>query len=233
MSNLLNVAKENYRNACQYSNVTDFWSLYYCRVFASIFVAIIRKTSITPNHLTYSSLIMHIIGISFLIKMNFIIAAILLMIGQVLDAADGQLAIIKDMKTVYGSYLDLIFDAIKDLLSYSVLLWLYIGTSYEIAGILSFLLVSLSLILDWVNRHALNIIKPPKDIISSRPTFKQKYGIQFWTCPIRNFIIVISLLLQSPHWILLYSSIVGLYLTVKKYFIILFKIKSLFSQPNS
>ena len=134
MPNLISIAKINYKQACAESNVTDFWTLYFCRVFASILVTIFQKTNITPNQLTYLSLLSHIIGIIFLVKMNFIIAPLIIMFGQVLDAADGQLAIMKNMKTIYGSYLDLIVDALKDLISYSVLLWLFIGSEYEIMG---------------------------------------------------------------------------------------------------
>ena len=123
MSNFFNIAKKNFKNACAESNVTDFWSIYFCRFFASIFVTMIRKTKIIPNHLTYASLFIHIIGILFFIRSNFIIAAVLLSMGQILDAADGQLALIKGMKTIYGSYLDLIIDALKDLISFSVFLW--------------------------------------------------------------------------------------------------------------
>ena len=217
MSKFIYIAKTNYQQACANSNVTDFWSVYYCRAIASIFVAMIRKTSITPNQITYLSLIFHIIGVSFLIKMNYIVAPLMIMFGQVLDAADGQLAIIKEMKTIYGSYLDLIVDALKDLISYSVLLWLFIGTEYEIIGIISLFLVSISLILDWVNRHFLNIIKPKIENKRAKQSFREKFGIQFWTCPIRNFLIVISLLAKHPHWIIIYSVSIGLYLTGKRY----------------
>ena len=217
MSKFIYIAKTNYQKACANSNVTDFWSVYYCRVIASIFVTMIRKTSITPNHLTYLSLIIHIIGVSFLIKMNYVVAPLMIMLGQVLDAADGQLAIIKEMKTIYGSYIDLIVEALKDLISYSILLWLFIGTEYEIVGIISLFLVSFSLILDWVNRHIINLVKPEKEFKPSNHTFREKFGIQFWTCPIRNFLIVISLLAKNPHWILIYSVTIGLYLTGKRY----------------
>ena len=119
-SNFINIAKTNFNNACAESNVTDFWSIYFCRFFASIFVTMIRKTKIIPNHITYGSLFIHIIGILFFIRSNYIIAAVFLSIGQILDSADGQLASIKGMKTIYGAYLDLIIDALKDLISFSV-----------------------------------------------------------------------------------------------------------------
>ena len=70
MQNFINIARKNYKQACSDSNVTDFWTLYCCRVFASIFVVIIRKTGITPNQLTYFSLVIHVIGILFLIKIR-------------------------------------------------------------------------------------------------------------------------------------------------------------------
>ena len=224
MSKFISIAKANYQQACADSNVTDFWSVYYCRVIASILVTIIRKTSITPNQLTYLSLVVHIIGIVFLVKMNYIVSPLMIMFGQVLDAADGQLAIIKEMQTIYGSYLDLIVDALKDLISYSVLLWLFIGTDYEIIGIISLFLVSFSLILDWVNRYINNLIKPENEFKPSNQSLREKFGIQFWTCPIRNFLIVIALLAKNPHWILIYSVTIGLYLTWKKYYSIFHKI---------
>ena len=217
MSNFFNIAKKNFKNACAESNVTDFWSIYFCRFFASIFVTMIRKTKIIPNHLTYASLFIHIIGILFFIRSNFIIAAVLLSMGQILDAADGQLALIKGMKTIYGSYLDLIIDALKDLISFSVFLWFFIGTKYEVLSIVSLFLVSFSLILDWVNRHFLNIIKPKIEKKRAKESFREKFGIQFWTGPIRNFLIVISLLAKHPHWIIIYSVSIGLYLTGKRY----------------
>ena len=129
------------------------------------------------------------------------------------------------MKTIYGSYLDLIVDALKDLISYSVLLWLFIGSEYEIMGIISLFLVSLSLILDWANRHSINSIKPKMESISSKQSFRERFGIQFWTGPIRNFLIVISSLARNPQWVLIYSVTVGFYLTVKKYYSVLSKIK--------
>ena len=149
--------------------------------------------------------------------MHYIVAPLMIMFGQVLDAADGQLAIIKEMKTIYGSYLDLIVDALKDLISYSVLLCLFIWTEYEIIGIISLLLVSFSLILDWVNRHIINLIKPEKEFKPSNQSFREKFGIQFWTGPIRNLLIVIYLLAKHPHWIIIYSVSIGLYLTGKRY----------------
>ena len=120
------------------------------------------------------------------------------------------------MKTIYGSYLDLIVDALKDLISYSVLLWLFIGTEYEIIGIISLFLVSFSLILDWVNRHIINLIKPEKEFRPSNQSFRERFGIVFWSGPIRNFLIVCCLTLKIPEGIILYSCFPGIYFTIMK-----------------
>ena len=109
-------------------------------------------------------------------------------------------------------------------ISYSILLWLFIGSEYEIMGIISFFLVSLSLVLDWANRHIINSIKPEKESISSNKSLRKRFGIQFWTGPIRNFLIVISTLARNPQWVLIYSVTVGFYLTGKKYYSVLSKI---------
>ena len=144
------------------------------------------------------------------------------MCAQILDCSDGQLAIIKNMKTIYGAYLDLIFDALKDLASYFILVWLFIGSEFEIIGIFSFFIVSFSLVLDWVNRHIKNHIKPKSKF---NQTYREKFGIQFWTGPIRNFLMVISFLATNPQWVLIYTSTIGCYLTIKRLYSIMNKIQ--------
>ena len=95
-----------------------------------------------------------------------------------------------------------------------------------LSGIVSLFFVSLSLILDWANRHIINSIKPEKESISSNKSLRKRFGIQFWTGPIRNFLIVISTLARNPQWVLIYSVTVGFYLTGKQYYSVLSKIKN-------
>ena len=47
--------KENYRQAIEVSNVSDFWTNHVCRRIATIIVVIINPTPITPNIVTIVS----------------------------------------------------------------------------------------------------------------------------------------------------------------------------------
>ncbi|EAJ6143223.1 CDP-alcohol phosphatidyltransferase family protein [Campylobacter lari] len=72
----------------------------------------ISKTSITPNHITISSLVL--IVISFLAIYNHftLLAGILYFVYCALDCLDGMLARYKDLRSQFGSYLDKVVDHI-------------------------------------------------------------------------------------------------------------------------
>lgn len=206
--------KINYRQAVSTSNVNDFWTVQVCRRIAAVLVVPMANLTITPNQISWLSLAINIGGGYFLLIEKFQIAALLFLLSYIFDCADGQLALLKNSASKYGNYLDLILDAVKDLITFTILMVIFLDTRYQWLSIIVLSLVSLTLIFDWAHRTVTQTVKPTRP--STPQTFRGKYGIQFWTVPIRNFIIVISLLFAEPQWILYYVILIGGYLTAKK-----------------
>ena len=206
--------KINYRQAVSTSNVNDFWTVQVCRRIAAVLVVPMANLTITPNQISWLSLAINIGGGYFLLIEKFQIAALLFFLSYIFDCADGQLALLKNSASTYGLYLDLLLDALKEIITFTILIVIFLNTQYQLLSVIAFFLISLSLIFDWAHKSVSKIVKPT--LTGTRHTFRQKYGIQFWTIAIRYFVIVISLLFAEPQWILYYVILIGGYLTAKK-----------------
>jgi phosphatidylglycerophosphate synthase len=89
------------------------------RPLASLIVRAVLGTSIRPNHLTVAAFVISAAGAAAFLggtHRSFILAAVLLYAGTVLDGADGMLARTKNLCTRFGAYLDLFLDRITDFL---------------------------------------------------------------------------------------------------------------------
>jgi phosphatidylglycerophosphate synthase len=90
---------------------------YACRPLAAVFVYLFYSTPITPNQVTFLSMLVALIGDLTLVgcpgRLGLGLAALLLYLSFVLDCADGQLARVKSMSSSVGSYLDFLMDEIK------------------------------------------------------------------------------------------------------------------------
>ncbi len=106
----------------------DLWTNYLYYNFSMRFVWLIRKTSITPNHLTLFSLLIAAIGcFGFAIgtRPMVITGLVLVQISYVLDCADGQLARYKQQFSAIGGWLDQMADRIKEFCIYFSLAYGY------------------------------------------------------------------------------------------------------------
>jgi len=72
----------------------------------------LKDTSCTPIHVTTTFIISGILAIGFILSDRPILAALLLIIKSILDAADGELARIKNKPSYIGRYYDSIADII-------------------------------------------------------------------------------------------------------------------------
>src|SRR5690242_11629052 len=90
---------------------------YACRPLAAVFVYLFYSTPITPNQVTFLSMLVALVGDATLLfcpgRVGLGMAALLLYLSFVLDCADGQLARVKGMSSSVGSYLDFLMDEIK------------------------------------------------------------------------------------------------------------------------
>ncbi len=78
---------------------------------AAVFIAkIFKETRITPIHITISFIISGLLAIACIIYENYWAAAFFLILKSVLDAADGELARLRNNPTYTGRYFDSVSD---------------------------------------------------------------------------------------------------------------------------
>lgn len=84
----------------------------YGRPVAKFIANSLKNTVFTPVHVTFSFMIVGLLGVYCILNQQFLLAAILLVFKSILDAADGELARIRNKPSYVGRYLDSIFDII-------------------------------------------------------------------------------------------------------------------------
>jgi phosphatidylglycerophosphate synthase len=205
--------KENYRQAIEVSNVSDFWTIQVCRRIAAVFVILINPTPITPNIVTIASFAVNMAANYQLLNNHLGLAALLFFFAYVLDCADGQLARLRDVVSNFGRFFDPVLDGLKDLITFLVLIAYFSDSNLFILSLIGMFNVSASIVFDWV-RHTIQ--NRPKDEKESDKNLFIKLGIVFWSVPTRNFIIVFSFIMQYPEAIVYYVCFPGTYFTIKK-----------------
>ena len=106
----------------------------YGRPIARLIANSLKDTSYTPIHVTIWFIISGLIAIAYIVNGYFWAAAFFLIFKSILDAADGELARVKNTPSHTGRYLDSVADIILNLIIF-IALW-YIT---EISFIYSFL----------------------------------------------------------------------------------------------
>jgi len=112
------------------------------RPLAALIVRAVLKTGIRPNHLTVAAFVLSAAGAAAFLggtHRSFILAAVLIYAGTVLDGADGMLARTKNLSTRFGAYLDLYLDRVTDFLVLGAMVTGY----YLESGRLGFFFLSL------------------------------------------------------------------------------------------
>ena len=104
---------QEYKSSLKMIEIEELFDLIFYRPLAYIFVKIIFPTNITPNQITSFALIIGVIGgilYVFNTHLFLIAAATLLIVYDVLDCSDGQLARLKKNGTFFGRILDGVSD---------------------------------------------------------------------------------------------------------------------------
>lgn len=112
---------QEYKSSLKKIEVEEFFDLFFYRPLAFLLVKAIYSTNITPNQLTVISMVFGVIGGFFYSNGNhnsFIIAAVLILIYNVVDCSDGQLARLKKNGTAVGRILDGIADYVVSVAAY-------------------------------------------------------------------------------------------------------------------
>ncbi len=88
----------------------------YGRSLGKLIATQLKNTRFTPIHVTLLFGICGLIAIYFILKNQFYFAAIFIILKSIIDAADGELARIKNTPSYTGRYLDSVFDIILNFL---------------------------------------------------------------------------------------------------------------------
>ena len=98
--------------------VEGFLTAFLARPFSRVITAMVADIQwITPNRLTYCSLILGLVGCFIWLKgtrTSAIIGTLIFHIGYILDCSDGELARYRGIKSRFGEALDPIFDRILE-----------------------------------------------------------------------------------------------------------------------
>ena len=105
---------DSYRKTLKPRETEEFPNAWIFRPAAFVIVWIIRKTKITPNHITIISFIFGVTAGVMLALCNHVLAFIALLLMVIFDCADGQLARLTGRSSKIGK----ILDVTADILSY-------------------------------------------------------------------------------------------------------------------
>lgn len=88
----------------------------YGRSMALVIANSLRNTAISPLHITFSFIVSGVLAIICMVKGFYLATAIFLIIKSVLDAADGELARVKNTPSYTGRYFDSVSDIVLNML---------------------------------------------------------------------------------------------------------------------
>ena len=97
--------------ASQFLDLSD-----YGRPIARVIAKLLKDTSLTPVHLTIAFIISGLLGVICILNGQYWGSVFFLILKSVLDAADGELARIKNKPSYTGRYLDSVADIVLNLL---------------------------------------------------------------------------------------------------------------------
>ena len=88
----------------------------YGRPFGKAIALQLKNTKFTPIHVTLLFGISGLIAIYYILENNYLLAGFFIVLKSVIDAADGELARLKNTPSYVGRYLDSVFDIILNFL---------------------------------------------------------------------------------------------------------------------
>lgn len=109
----------------------------YGRPIAKIIASSLKYSTFTPIHVTIGFIISGLIATYCILKGHFLLAAFFLILKSILDAADGELARVKEKPSYTGRYLDSVADIVLNAIFF-ISIWYITNTAFLIC-LLAFL----------------------------------------------------------------------------------------------
>ncbi|NLP08953.1 CDP-alcohol phosphatidyltransferase family protein [bacterium] len=101
-----------YKSSLKDTEVEELIDLYFYRLLGYGFVKVVSWSPITPNQITYVGMIFGVLSALSFAGASLVPAALFLLLANVMDCADGQLARLKKNGTYLGGIIDGFFDYI-------------------------------------------------------------------------------------------------------------------------
>jgi len=95
----------------------------YGRPIGKFFAKKLKSTRFTPIHVTLLFGISGLIAIGFILKNHYFLASFFIILKSIIDAADGELARLKNTPSYVGRYLDSVFDIILNFLFFMTIFY--------------------------------------------------------------------------------------------------------------
>jgi hypothetical protein len=116
----------SYRNSIKSDKSDELINTYLLRPIAGVIVWALYYTPITPNQVTIVSILSGIVAALFYLKGTasaFVVAGLLIILKDILDSADGQLARAKQQQSRVGRFLDSIGDFVVNAAVFGSIGW--------------------------------------------------------------------------------------------------------------
>jgi phosphatidylglycerophosphate synthase len=165
-----------------------FWNKYVARPAAAVLLVPLEKSPVTPNQVTFASLVFFAAAVAILVAMpghaGLIAAVLVIELSYVLDCADGQLARLRGTSTPIGAHLDFLMDELKAFLLVAGcgvrLSWEKGQDSWMLEGLVGLVLVASAISLTTFVRRPEYVGSGPKPVTAG------DYGEGFLQAPARR-----------------------------------------------
>lgn len=96
----------------------------YGRPIGKLFANVLKNTRFTPIHVTLLFGISGLIAIYCILQNQYVLASFFIILKSIIDAADGELARIKNTPSYVGRYLDSVFDIVLNFLFFMTICYM-------------------------------------------------------------------------------------------------------------
>jgi phosphatidylglycerophosphate synthase len=157
-----------------------FWNRFVARPVAAVVLVPLQRSPVTPNQVTFASLVVFAAAAAMLILLpghqGLVLSIVVIELSYVLDCVDGQLARLRGTSTPVGAHLDFLMDELKAFLlvaAAGVRLWLEQDrTTWLLEGLAGTVLVASAISLT-------TFVRRPEYTGGSRPSGAGDYGDGF------------------------------------------------------
>ena len=117
----------------------------YGRPFGKLLANQLKNTRFTPIHVTLLFGVSGLIAIYCILEGYYFIAGLFIVLKSIIDAADGELARIKNTPSYVGRYLDSVFDIILNFLFFTTIC--YVSKTSIWTTLLAFICIQLQILI--------------------------------------------------------------------------------------